>query len=218
MIAIFLGPPGAGKGTQCKMIMDRYGLLHMSSGDILRRHRKEGTELGKEAQSYMDQGALVPDDLIVAMMVKEMADVAENDGFILDGFPRTIGQAEELDVALVRTDRKVDLVLNLEVDDSKLEQRITGRRSCPKCGGAYHTVFNPPKVENACDTGCGELVQRPDDTPEVVSNRIKTYHEQTAPLVAFYKDKGNIHNIDGNVSIEQVCLSLKEVIDSKIPA
>ncbi len=203
MIVVFLGPPGAGKGTQCKYIVDRYGLQHMSSGDILRRERKEGTELGQKAQEYMDRGDLVPDDLIVAMMMKEIA-ASNAKGFIFDGFPRTIGQAKELDKALSDDGKKIDAVLNLEVDDAKLEERITGRRSCTKCGAAYHVKFNPPKDDNQCDNGGGELTQRPDDTPEVVRNRIKTYHDQTAPLIDYYKNSDNLIDIDGNVDIDQV--------------
>lgn len=218
MIVVFLGPPGAGKGTQCKELVERYSLQHLSSGDALRRHRKEGTELGKKAQSYMDEGALVPDDLIVAMMMDEMKGIGQGNGAILDGFPRTIGQAEELDSALTKTGAKVDVVLNLEVDDSKLEARITGRRSCPACGAAYHVTFNPPKQENKCDAGCGELTQRPDDTAEVVLNRIKTYHEQTSPLVEYYQSGGNIVNIDGNVNIDKVTQSIREAMDKMVPA
>ena len=218
MIVVFLGPPGAGKGTQCKELVERYSLRHLSSGDALRRHRKEGTELGKKAQSYMDEGTLVPDDLIVAMMMDEMKNVGQGNGAILDGFPRTIGQAEELDKALAKSEAKVDVVLNLEVDDGKLEERITGRRSCPVCGAAYHVTFNPPQQENKCDANCGELTQRPDDTSEVVQNRIKTYHEQTSPLVEYYQSRGNIVNIDGNADINKVTQSVREAMDEMAPA
>lgn len=218
MIVVFLGPPGAGKGTQCKLIVDRYGLQHLSSGDILRRERKEGTALGQKAQSYMDSGQLVPDDLIVAMMTKEIETIQDGTGFVLDGFPRTMGQARELDKALEQVGRKVDIVLNLQVDDGKLEERVTGRRSCPKCGKAYHVVFNPPNQADQCDSGCGQLAQRPDDTSEVVRNRIKTYHDQTAPLVSYYTEKDDIHNIDGNVNIDDVGKSLCEVFDGLVPA
>jgi len=217
MIVVFLGPPGAGKGTQCKLIVDRYKLMHMSSGDILRRHRKEGTELGTKAQSYMDSGRLVPDDLIVAMMIKEIDSAANGSGFVLDGFPRTLGQARELDAALAKEGKKVDVVLNLEVDDGKLEERVTGRRSCTKCGAAYHIKYNPPRQENMCDAGCGELTQRADDTADVVRNRIKNYHDQTAPLVFYYSQQGNVCNIDGNADIEQVGKSLCVALDEKMP-
>lgn len=217
MIVVFLGPPGAGKGTQCKRLVDRYGLEHLSSGDILRRERRDGTELGKKAQGYMDKGALVPDDLIVAMMMTELKK-SRGKGFILDGFPRTIGQAQELDKALKAAGKQVDVVLDLEVDDNKLEQRVTGRRSCPKCGEAYHTVFNAPKKAGVCDKCGTELVQRPDDTEAVVRNRIATYHEQTAPLVAYYGRQGNLHHIDGNAEIDEVTRSLYEVLDRVVQA
>ena len=201
MIIVFLGPPGAGKGTQCKILADRYNLKHLSSGDILRRERKEGTDLGQKAQEYMDSGQLVPDELIVAMMSRGITGGSDNGSadVILDGFPRTITQAQE--------------VLNLEVDDDKLEERITGRRSCSVCGTAYHITFNQPKQEGICDKDGAELLQRSDDTAEVVRSRIQTYHEQTAPLVTYYQEKGNIHSIDGNVAIENVTQAMCEVMD-----
>lgn len=211
MIVVFLGPPGAGKGTQCKLLVERYGLQHLSSGDILRRERKNGTELGQKAQSFMDSGQLVPDDLIVAMMSQEIGKVS--DGAVLDGFPRTLGQAQELDKALAAAGKKVDVVLDLQVDDNKLEERVTGRRSCTKCGGAYHVKFNPPQQQEQCDAGCGTLTQRPDDTTEVVRQRIKTYHEQTAPLVEYYQKQDNVAHIDGNVDIAEVSKALCDVMD-----
>lgn len=213
MIVVFLGPPGAGKGTQCKLLVDRYKLQHLSSGDILRRERKEGTELAKRAQSFMDSGALVPDDLIVEMMSREIKQIGDG-GVVLDGFPRTLGQAQELDKALARVGKRVDVVLDLQVDDGKLEERVTGRRSCTKCGAAYHTTFNPPKQSEQCDAGCGALSQRPDDTAEVVRNRIKTYHEQTSALVEYYERQGNVAHLDGNVDIEGVSRRLGELIDA----
>jgi len=215
MIIVFLGPPGAGKGTQCKILADRYNLKHLSSGDILRRERKEGTDLGQKAQEYMDSGQLVPDDLIVAMMSREITGGSDNGSanVILDGFPRTITQAQELDKALQAAGKNVDAVLNLQVDDDKLEKRITGRRSCSACGTAYHITFNQPKQEGICDKDGAELLQRSDDTAEVVRSRIQTYHEQTAPLVTYYQAKGNIHSIDGNVAIENVTQAMCEVMD-----
>ncbi len=215
MIVVFLGPPGAGKGTQCKILADRYKLNHLSSGDILRRERQQKTELGQKAQKYMDSGQLVPDDLIVAMMSKEITGDSGNNsaGVILDGFPRTIRQAQELDKALAEAGKNVDAVLNLQVDDEKLENRITGRRSCSKCGTAYHITFNKPKQDGICDKDGAELVQRSDDTAEVVRNRIQTYHEQTAPLVTYYQEKGKIHSIDGNGAIENVTRAMCEIVD-----
>lgn len=215
MIVVFLGPPGAGKGTQCKLLVEKYGLVHMSSGDILRRERKENTELGQKAQHYMDTGGLVPDDLIVAMMMKEMKTVGGK-GFVLDGFPRTLGQAQALDSALTQEGQGIDVVLDLQVDDEKLEERITGRRSCAKCGTAYHVKFKPPQVAEKCDKpDCADeaLVQRPDDTSDVVRNRIKTYHEQTAPLQAYYGEKGLVREVDGNQDIEQVTQALIGIMD-----
>ena len=216
MIVVFLGPPGAGKGTQCKFIVDTFGLKHLSSGDILRRERSEGTELGIEAQKFMDNGQLVPDDLIVAMMMKEIAACGDASGFVLDGFPRTIGQAKELDKAMQQAGKTIDMVLNLEVDDSLLEERVCGRRSCLNCGAAYHIKYMPPKVSERCDNGCGPLKQRDDDTAETVKNRIKTYHQQTEPLVEYYSAQGNIKAIDGNVAIEEVTASLKKVLENKV--
>ncbi|MBN2064777.1 MAG: adenylate kinase [Sedimentisphaerales bacterium] len=213
MIVIFLGPPGAGKGTQCKFIVDTYGLKHLSSGDILRRERSEGTDLGKEAQGYMDSGKLVPDDLIVAMMMKEIAACGDLSGFVFDGFPRTIGQAKELDKAMAQAGKKIDVVLNLQVDDSLLEERVCGRRSCLKCGAAYHVKYMAPKVAEQCDNGCGKLSQRADDTAETVKNRIAAYHAQTAPLVEYYNEQGNVKSVNGNVAIDLVTTSLKSVLD-----
>ena len=215
MIIVFLGPPGAGKGTQCKRVAERYGLQHLSSGDILRRERQEQSDLGKQAESYMDSGQLVPDELIVKMMTAEIAKTDGASGVILDGFPRTIDQAEELDRALGQAGKKVDLVLNLHVDDDKLEARITGRRSCSECGAAYHIEFNPPRDQDRCDKpGCGKIVQRPDDTAQVVRTRISNYHTQTAPLVDFYSRQQNLRSIDGNADINQVTSSILEVVGS----
>lgn len=214
MIVVFLGPPGAGKGTQCTRIVERYGVSHLSSGDILRRERKEGTELGQQAQGYMDRGELVPDELIVAMMAKEMRGQSNPKGFILDGFPRTLGQAEELDKALTDAGETVDVALELMVDDDKLERRITGRRTAPQSGAVYHIETNPPKVAGVCDISGEPLVQRPDDTAEVVRQRIKTYHDQTEPLIAYYESKGVLSKIDGNSDIDQVTESIFKVLDA----
>ena len=187
MKIVLLGPPGAGKGTQCKRIVDRYCLLHLSSGDILRGQRAAGTELGKKAQSYMDSGGLVPDDLIVEMMADAISK-APSDGFVLDGFPRTVNQAAELDKSLVSAGQKIDTVLNLKIDDQVVAQRMTGRRSCSKCGAVYHIENLKPKVEGICDNDGTRLVQRPDDSLDVVANRLTTYHQQTKPVVDYYKN------------------------------
>lgn len=213
MIVVFLGPPGAGKGTQCQRLVERYGVKHLSSGDCLRRERQKNTDLGRRAQGYMDSGQLAPDDLIVAMMTQEIAAADGQAGVVLDGFPRTLAQARELDQALGGGGKKVDVALNLEVADDKLELRITGRRSCPQCGAAYHVAFNPPRKPGVCDRDGAVLVQRSDDTPEVVRNRIRTYHRQTAPLVDYYQRKGNLRRIDGNVEIGSVTQAMFGVLD-----
>ena len=194
MRIILLGAPGAGKGTYCKRIVARYGLLHLSSGDILRRHRAGGTELGKKAQGYMDTGALVPDEIIVEMMVDEMKKSPEK-GFVLDGFPRTVNQAVELDKSLARTGRTIDAVLNLMVDDGVVIERLTGRRSCPQCGAVYHIENLRPKVEGICDNDGVSLVQRPDDSSKVVKNRLKVYRRQTKPVVDYYKNGGIFNTV-----------------------
>jgi adenylate kinase len=213
MRLILLGPPGAGKGTQCKRLVEKYGALHLSSGDILRAERAAGTELGKKAQSYMDSGGLVPDDLIVAMMVGAMKK-AGNGGFILDGFPRTVVQAEELDAALTKAGEKIDALLNLQIDDAVVASRMTGRRSCPKCGAVYHIDNLKPKVENVCDRDGAALVQRKDDQPDVVANRLKTYHEQTAHVVGYYENKKPVISIDAGKDIDDVTKAIFSKLDA----
>jgi adenylate kinase len=197
MRIILLGAPGAGKGTQCKNIVGKYGLLHLSSGDILRRHRAEGTALGKKAQSYMDSGALVPDQIIIEMMIGEIKKTPAA-GCILDGFPRTLKQARELDKALAANGQKVDAVLNLVIDDQVVAGRMTGRRSCPKCGAVYHVENLKPKTPDVCDHDGVKLVQRPDDAPPVVANRLQTYHRQTEPLVEYYINNGLVFDLDAD--------------------
>lgn len=214
MKLILLGPPGAGKGTQCKRIIDAYGMIHLSSGDILRAERKAGTDLGQKAQSYMDSGELVPDDLIIDMMIGAIKK-APTSGYVLDGFPRTIAQAEGLDAALQKAGEKIDAIVNLQVPDESIVSRMTGRRSCPVCGAVYHIENLKPKVNGQCDKGCGELVQRKDDTPEVVKNRLNVYHEQTAAVVGFYQSRGNtILDINANQDIDNVTASIFENLDS----
>ena len=219
MRIVLLGAPGAGKGTQCKNIVARYGLLHLSSGDILRQERAADSELGKKAQSYMDSGALVPDEIIIEMMAKAI-DNAPAAGFILDGFPRTVNQAAELDKALDAGQQKIDTVLNLEIDDSVVEKRITGRRSCPKCGAVYHVENLRPKTEGVCDNDGTELVQRPDDNSEVVVNRLENYHRQTEPLVEYYKNKNNgiVHDVDAGRDADEVRTLVFEKLDALVKA
>jgi adenylate kinase len=213
MRIILLGPPGAGKGTQCKRLVQKYGAVHLSSGDILRAERAAGTELGKKAQSYMDSGGLVPDDLIVIMMVGAMKKAAKT-GFILDGFPRTVIQAQELDKALDKAGEKIDALLNLQIDDAVVASRMTGRRSCPKCGAVYHIENLKPKVDNVCDRDSTPLIQRRDDQLEVVANRLKTYHEQTANVVDYYKGKKPVISIDAGTEIDEVTKSIFSKLDA----
>lgn len=203
MKLILLGPPGAGKGTQCKRIIEKYGVKHLSSGDILRGERAAGSELGEKAKEYMDSGQLVPDDLIIEMMIKAMT--SEKSGYVLDGFPRTVVQGEALDKALNAAGEKIDGIVNLQVADEVIAPRMTGRRSCPKCGAVYHVENLKPAKEGECDKGCGPLVQRPDDKPDVVANRLKIYHEQTAAVVGYYQSVGgNIINIPAEGSPDEV--------------
>lgn len=213
MRIVLLGAPGAGKGTQCKNIVAQYGLLHLSSGDILRQERATGSELGKKASSYMDSGALVPDEIIIEMM-SEAIKMAHAAGFILDGFPRTVNQAIELDKSLAANHQEIDVVLNLEVDEGVVVKRITGRRSCPRCGAVYHIENLKPKVEGICDNDGTELVQRPDDSFEVVANRLETYHRQTEPLVEYYKNNGSVYDFDANKDVDEVKASIFEKLDA----
>ena len=199
-----LGAPGAGKGTQCKRIVARYGLLHLSSGDILRQQRVEGTELGKTAQTYMDSGALVPDQIIVEMMADAIMK-APDAGFILDGFPRTVNQATELTKSLASANKKIDVIMNLQIDDQVVVKRMAGRRSCPQCGAVYNIERFKPKVEGVCDNDGAKLIQRPDDSAEVVANRLETYHLQTEPVIDYYKkNSSTVYDIDANKDAEEV--------------
>ena len=214
MKLILLGPPGAGKGTQCKRIIDKYGVAHLSSGDILRAERKNNTELGQKAQSYMDSGGLVPDDLIIDMMIGAVKK-APASGYVLDGFPRTVAQGEGLDAALTAAGEKIDAIVNLQVPNEAILSRMTGRRSCPVCGAVYHIENLKPKADGQCDAGCGELVQRPDDTEEVVANRLKVYDEQTAAVVGYYQEKGNvILDINADQDIDKVTADVLEKLDA----
>ena len=212
MRIVLLGAPGAGKGTQCKYIVEKYGLMHLSSGDILRRHRANGTDLGKKAQSYMDSGALVPDDIIIDMMIDEISR-APKGGYVLDGFPRTVKQTGDLDKALKKRKEKIDAVLNLQVNEDIIVRRITGRRICPKCAAVYHIENLKPKIEGKCDKDNTSLIQRPDDTVEVVKNRLKNYNELTAPLVDYYKKKNNVYDIKADNEAETVKEQLFKLLD-----
>lgn len=213
MRIVLLGAPGAGKGTQCKRIVEKYGLLHLSSGDILRRERAAGSELGKKAQKFMDSGELVPDDVIVEMMAGAIKKTPKA-GFVLDGFPRTVNQAERLDKSLACNGSRIDVIVNLKVDDGIIAGRMTGRRSCPQCGAVYHIENLRPKVEGICDSDGAKLVQRPDDSLEVVTNRLKTYHRQTEPVVGYYRKNNNVYDIDANRDVDEVSALLFKNLDT----
>lgn len=212
MRIVLLGAPGAGKGTLCKRLVERYDMLHLSSGDILRRERAANSELGKKAQQFMDSGALVPDDLIVEMMAGAITKAGGN-GFVLDGFPRTVNQAQELDKSLDSLNLKVDAVLNLKIEDQIIYDRMSGRRSCPECGAVYHIKNLKPKVEGKCDNDGTELIQRPDDNIDVVSKRLEIYHEQTAVVVDYYKNNGVVYDIDACNDSDNVCEIVFESLD-----
>ena len=209
MKLILLGAPGAGKGTQAKWISKEYGLPHISTGDILRQNVKDGTELGKEAKKYMDDGKLVPDGVIIGMMKDRLAQDDCRNGFILDGFPRTINQAEELGKIT-----EIDAVLNIYVPFEKLIERITGRRSCPNCGAVFHVKYNPPEKEGICDACGTELIQRDDDKEETVKKRLETYESQTAPLIDYYGKKEKILTVVGQEEIEDTRKLVKEALES----
>ncbi|MBE6032608.1 MAG: adenylate kinase [Clostridiales bacterium] len=194
---VLLGPPGAGKGTQAVKIAEKYNIPHISTGDIFRKNVKEGTPLGKKAKEFMDSGALVPDELVVALVEDRLKAPDCQDGFLLDGFPRTIYQAEALDECLSKMGSKLDYVINLCVDEDELLDRMIGRRVCRQCGTPYHVTNMPPKVEGVCDSCGGEVYQRADDTEETVKNRFKVYQDQTSPLISYYEESGNILHIEG---------------------
>lgn len=214
MKIIMLGAPGAGKGTQAKQIAEQYGIPHISTGDIFRANIKNGTELGKKAKGYMDQGLLVPDELVVDLVVDRIEKDDCQKGFILDGFPRTIPQAEALDLALAAKDMKIDFALDIEVPDENIIDRMSGRRSCKECGAIFHVKYNPPKSEGSCDICSGELILRDDDKEETVKKRLNVYHEQTAPLISHYKQAGSLHVIDGTRHIDVVFDEIKRILEA----
>ena len=209
--AVLLGPPGAGKGTQAVRLVEKYEIPHISTGDIFRKNIKEGTELGKKAQEYMNAGALVPDELVVDLVKDRLQQDDCKNGFLLDGFPRTIFQAEKLDEFLSESNLKMDIAINLKVEKEALIKRLTGRRVCKDCGASYHIVNIPPKKEGVCDICGGELIQRKDDNIETVENRINVYEEQTAPLIGYYKEAGSLVDFD-------VVASLYDVFDAIVQA
>ncbi len=208
---VLLGAPGSGKGTQCKRLVTQYGIAHLSSGDILRKERAQGSQLGRKAQAYMDRGELVPDDLVIEMMLQAIK--ASPKGYVLDGFPRTLGQAIALDNALSKDGGRLDAVIYLDVNDTIIEDRMSGRRSCPTCGAVYHIRNLKPKKAGFCDHDGTPLVQRPDDELEVVKRRLITYHEQTRPLVDYYRSKGLLYEVDANDGADVVDVRLRRIIE-----
>jgi adenylate kinase len=212
MNIILLGPPGAGKGTQAKMLIDAYGIPQISTGDMLREAVKNQTPLGIEAKKYMDAGKLVTDEVVIGLVKERIARQDCADGFMLDGFPRTVPQAEKLDKVLTEMQKGIDHVVSIEVPNSELMGRLTGRRTCKACGQGFHMVFDPPKAEGVCDKCGGELYQRDDDNEETVSNRLKVYEDQTKPLIDYYQNKGLLRPIDGVGAIKDIFARIKAVL------
>ena len=212
MKIIMLGAPGAGKGTQAKQIAAKYQIPHISTGDIFRANIKNGTELGKKAKEYMDQGLLVPDELTCDLVMDRISQDDCANGFVLDGFPRTIPQAEALDAALTKVGAKMDFAIDVDVPDSHIVNRMSGRRACLNCGATYHVVAIPPKKEGICDTCGKELVLRDDDKPETVQKRLDVYHDQTQPLIDYYKNQGILKSVDGTVPMEEVFANIVEIL------
>ena len=215
MRIILLGPPGAGKGTQAAGIVEKYNIPHISTGDIFRKNIKEGTELGKKAKGFIDQGLLVPDELTVGLVTDRISQPDCKNGFMLDGFPRNVAQAQHLDKYLKEVGISLDKVVNIEVDKDILVGRAVGRRICKSCGATYHVEFNPPKVDGVCDVCGGELYQRADDNEETVSKRIQVYLDETKPLVNYYSQEGIIANINGQQSIDNVFGDIVEALGSE---
>ena len=213
MRLVLLGPPGVGKGTQASAIVEKYSIPHISTGDIFRANIKEGTDLGKQAKEYMDKGLLVPDDLVVSIVKDRLTEEDCKAGFLLDGFPRTLKQADILADELDDMGINLDSVINIYADSEVLIERAVGRRICKVCGKSYHINFNPPKEAGVCDLDGGELFQREDDTEETVAKRIEVYQNQTEPLISFYKEKGILSNVNGTQPIEKVSKDIMEALE-----
>ena len=212
MKIIMLGAPGAGKGTQAKMIAEKYNIPHISTGDIFRANIKNGTELGKKAKSYMDKGQLVPDELTLDLIMDRFKQDDCKNGYVLDGFPRTIPQAEALDAALKAKGEKVDFAIDVDVPDENIVKRMGGRRACVGCGATYHVVYSPTKVEGVCDKCGEELIVRDDDKPETVLNRLEVYHNQTQPLIDYYNEQGILKSVDGTVDMKDVFNAIVDIL------
>lgn len=211
-----MGLPGAGKGTQAEKIVEKYGIPHISTGDMFRAAMKEGTELGLQAKSFMDKGELVPDEVTIGIVRERLSKEDCQKGFLLDGFPRTVPQAEALENLLVELDREIDYVINIEVDKDILMERLTGRRICKDCGATYHLVFNPPHQEGICDRCGGELYQRADDNEETVQNRLDVNIKQSQPLLDFYETKGYLRPINGQQDIRKVLADIEQLLGGLI--
>ncbi len=212
MKIIMLGAPGAGKGTQAKKIAEKYQIPHVSTGDIFRSNIKEGTQLGRKAKEYMDQGALVPDELTIGMLMDRIQQEDCKNGYVLDGFPRTIPQAESLQKAITEMGQKIDFAINVDVPDENIISRMSGRRACISCGATYHIVYNPSKVGGICDVCGSELVLRDDDKPETVKKRLAVYHDQTRPLIDYYKEAGVLVNVDGTQELNKVFSDITDIL------
>ena len=212
MKIIMLGAPGAGKGTQAKMIAAKYNIPHISTGDIFRANIKNGTELGAKAKEYMDKGLLVPDELVVDLVIDRFKEPDCKNGYVLDGFPRTIPQAEALDKALAALGDKVDYAIDVNVPDENIVNRMGGRRACVGCGATYHLVYAPTKTEGVCDVCGKELILRDDDKPETVQKRLNVYHEQTQPLIDYYTNKGIIAEVDGTQDMNDVFAAIVKIL------
>ncbi|MDD6428921.1 MAG: adenylate kinase [Lachnospiraceae bacterium] len=213
MKIIMLGAPGAGKGTQAIKIAEKYGIPHISTGDIFRANIKNGTELGKKAKEFMDKGALVPDELTCDLVVDRIHQDDCKNGFVLDGFPRTIPQAEALDTALDKDGESIDHAIDIEVPDQNIVKRMGGRRACLNCGATYHIISAPPKTEGICDNCGGKLTIREDDKPQTVQERLSVYHQKTQPLIDYYKKAGILDQVDGTQPLDQVFSMIEEVLD-----
>ena len=214
MKIIMLGAPGAGKGTQAKLIAEKYGIPHISTGDIFRANIKEGTELGKEAKGYMDKGQLVPDDLTVRILLDRVSKDDCSKGYVLDGFPRTIPQAEVLDTEVARLGESIDFAIDVDVPDENIIRRMSGRRACLKCGATYHIEHIPPKKEGICDTCGSELVLRDDDKPETVKKRLEVYHTQTQPLIDYYSKQNILRTVDGTRDMQEVFADIVKLLEA----
>ncbi|MDN3019681.1 adenylate kinase [Paenibacillus sp. BSR1-1] len=213
MNLVLMGLPGAGKGTQAERIVEQYGIPHISTGDMFRAAMKEGTELGLQAKSFMDKGELVPDEVTIGIVRERLSKDDCEKGFLLDGFPRTVPQADALENLLVDLNKKIDYVININVDKSILMERLTGRRICKDCGSTYHLVFNPPANEGTCDKCGGELYQRADDNAETVQNRLDVNIKQQEPLLTFYETKGYLRTIDGQQDIRKVFADIEQLLE-----